>query len=59
MVGTGVPLLVHSCMCWSWIRLRLSWATTSLGFLWREENTSSVWGRGVPRRSDTGSGGLF
>jgi hypothetical protein len=23
------------------------------------ENTSSVWGRGVPRRSDTGSEGLF
>jgi hypothetical protein len=30
MAGTGVPLLVHSCMRWSWIRLRLSWATASL-----------------------------
>jgi hypothetical protein len=30
MAGTGVPLLVHSCMRWSWIRLRLSWAMTSL-----------------------------
>jgi hypothetical protein len=30
MAGTGVPLLVHSCMRWSWIRLRLSWATPSL-----------------------------
>jgi hypothetical protein len=30
MAGTGVPPLVHSCMRWSWIRLRLSWATASL-----------------------------
>jgi hypothetical protein len=30
MAGTGVPLLVYSCMRWSWICLRLSWATTSL-----------------------------
>jgi hypothetical protein len=30
MAGMGVPLLVHSCMHWSWIHLRLSWATTSL-----------------------------
>jgi hypothetical protein len=30
MTGTGVPLLVHSYMRWSWILLRLSWATASL-----------------------------
>jgi hypothetical protein len=30
MAGMGVPLLVHSCMRRSWIRLRLSWAMTSL-----------------------------
>jgi hypothetical protein len=30
MVETGVPLLVHSCMRWSWIHPRLSWATASL-----------------------------
>jgi hypothetical protein len=30
IAGTDVPLLVHSCMRWYWIRQRLSWATASL-----------------------------
>jgi hypothetical protein len=27
MAETGVPMLVHSFVRWSWIRLRLSWTT--------------------------------
>ena len=30
IAGTGVPLLVHSCILWSRACLRLSWATASL-----------------------------